>query len=499
MQFSERQLMTSSEPLKLVEFALNMVRDAVYLVDSQTRFFYVNDEACRMLGYSSEELLEKSVTDIDPVWGVEDIHAMWKRVREQSGGGVFTFETSHKNKNGMMIPVEVSSNPFVYEESNYSMCVVKDIRERKYLEQMTHVREQEFRVLVENSPDMVVRFNTSLKCEYANPAALRQLRLTAEEFRGRSLREKLGDLSCVRHIERLISEVIASQTEAEGELVESDSRLSEGTVVNHTRCVPEFDCNGQLISVMVVGRDITAIHNAEKRLEHSHMRLRLLARQREVSREEERKRIAREIHDELGQHLTSLRMGISLLRIQFGKDNSQLHERVMHLMGLTDKTIQVVRNVATRLRPNVLDMGLTPALEWLRDEFISRHIGCCCRLIAPEQEVRLNDEQATAAFRVAQEFLTNISRHAQATEVIILIVRQTNAVVLTVRDNGRGFECCDKRKDNSFGLMGMRERGRMLGGNVEIESHPSVGTRVTLTIPLDQVANNIEDFEIYNG
>ncbi|EXU75778.1 PAS domain S-box protein [Erwinia papayae] len=498
MQFSERHLKTSDEPLKLVEFALNMVRDAVYLIDSETRFFYVNDESCRMLGYSNEELLNMTVSDIDPAWTIDDIFAMWKRVREQSGGRSFTFETYHKSKQGEMIAVEVSSNPFVYEESNYSMCVVKDIRERKHLEQMAHVREQEFRVLVENSPDMVVRFDTDLKCQYANPAALRHLHLSAEELRGRSLRELLGDLSCVGHIERLIKEVVSTQIEAEGELVESDSPLTGGTVINHTRCVPEFDQHGNLVSVMVVGRDITAIHYAEKKLEDSHMRLRLLARQREVSREEERKRIAREIHDELGQHLTSLRMGISLLRIQFSKDNPLLHERVVHLMGLADKTIQVVRNVATRLRPNVLDMGLTPALEWLRDEFISRHMGCCCRLIAPEQEVRLNDEQATAAFRVAQESLTNISRHAQASEVIILIVRHTNSVVLTVRDNGRGFDC-DQRKDNAFGLMGMRERGRMLGGNVEIESHPSVGTRVTLTIPLNQVTTNIEDLESYNG
>ncbi|MCX8957606.1 PAS domain-containing sensor histidine kinase [Erwinia psidii] len=498
MQFSERQLKTSSEPLKLVEFALNMVRDAVFLIDSQTRFFYVNDEACRILGYSSKELLEMSVSDIDPGWSKEDILAMWRRVRGQSSGGSYSFETYHKSKQGEMIPVEVSSNPFIYEEGDYSMCVVKDIRERKHLEQMAHVREQEFRVLVENSPDMVVRFDTNLKCQYANPAALRHLHLSAEELRGRTLRELLGDLPCVQHIERLIREVIVSQIEAEGELVESDSPLTGGTIINHTRCVPEFDQHGCLVSVMVVGRDITAIHYAEKKLEDSHMRLRLLAQQREVSREEERKRIAREIHDELGQHLTSLRMGISLLRIQFSKDNPQLHERVVHLMGLADKTIQVVRNVATRLRPNVLDMGLTPALEWLRDEFISRHIGCCCRLIAPEQEVRLNDEQATAAFRVAQESLTNISRHAQATEVIILIVRHTNSVVLTVRDNGRGFDC-EQRKDNAFGLMSMRERGRMLGGNVEIESHPSVGTRVTLTIPLNQVTHNIEDLESYNG
>lgn len=489
MQFSVRQVSASSEPLKLLEFALNTVKDAVYLIDSHTRFFYVNDESCRMLGYSNNELISMSVQDIDPAWSKEDIYAMWERVRERGNGKAFTIETHHKTKRGMLIPVEVSSSPFVYEEGNYSMCVVRDMRERKHLEQMSYAREQEFRVLVENSPDMVVRFDPNLNCQYANPAALRHLSVSAEQLRGRRFRDLLGDLACVQHIERLVTEVVHSQLEAEGELVESDNKTSAGTVIHHIRCVPEFDRYGALISVMSVGRDITAIHYAEKKLEDSHMRLRLLARQREVSREEERKRIAREIHDELGQHLTSLRMGISMLRIQFSKDNPQLHERVVHLMGLTDKTIQVVRNVATRLRPNVLDMGLTPALEWLRDEFISRHIGCCCRLITPEKEVRLSDEQATAAFRVAQESLTNISRHAQASEVIILLVRHANSVVLTVRDNGRGFDC-QQGKDNAFGLMSMRERGRMMGGNVDIESKPTIGTCIKLTIPMTQDADN---------
>ncbi|ARF52498.1 PAS domain-containing sensor histidine kinase [Pantoea stewartii] len=483
MQYLDRRLHSSDTPIKLLEFAMNMLRDAVYLIDSDTCFFYVNDEACRMLGYSNAELLNMRVSDIDPEWDFDDVMDMWKRVREQNGGRPFTFETFHKSSQGEMIAVEISANPFVYEEKSYSMCVVKDIRERKQLEQVAYAREQEFRVLVENSPDMVVRFSPDLKCQYANPAALRHLRLSFEELRGRTLRDIQGDLPCVRHIERFLKEVVNRKIEAEGELVESDSSLTSGTMIIHTRCVPEFNQNGNLTSVMLVGRDITAIHYAEKKLEDSHMRLRLLTRQREISREEERKRIAREIHDELGQHLTSLRMGISMLRIQFSKDNPLLHERIVHLMGLTDKTIQVVRNVATRLRPNVLNMGLTPALEWLRDEFINRHIGCQCQLIAPENEVRLNDEQVTAAFRVAQESLTNISRHAQANEVLIEVIRKPHLIVLTVSDNGRGFDC-NQSKDNAFGLMGMKERGRMIGGKVEVKSQPANGTRVTLTIPL---------------
>ena len=151
MQFSERQVSASSEPLKLLEFALNTVKDAVYLIDNNTRFFYVNDESSRMLGYSNDELLKMSVSDIDPAWSKEDVYAMWQQVRARSDGKAYAFETHHKTKQGTLIPVEVSSNPFVYEEGNYSMCVVRDMRERKHLEQMSYAREQEFQVLVENS------------------------------------------------------------------------------------------------------------------------------------------------------------------------------------------------------------------------------------------------------------------------------------------------------------------------------------------------------------
>lgn len=494
MRFSTQGETAVNVPFRLVDFALNNVKDAVYLVDSDTHFFYVNDESCRMLGYSVEDLLDMCVSDIDPEWKKEDVLAMWRRVRENEGGGPFTFETQHKTKSGMLIPVEVTSNPFVFAGNNYSFCVVRDITERKSLEQISYAREQEFRVLVENSPDVVVRFDPLQNCLYANPAALRHLGVSAEQLRGRRLRDLLGDLHCVRCMEQLVGEVISNQREAESELVESENALTEGTVIHHVRCVPEFDPHGTLISVMAVGRDITAVRYAEKKLEDSHMRLRLLAHMREISREEERKRIAREIHDELGQHLTSLRMGISLMRIQFTRDNPQLHERVLKLMGLADKTIQVVRDVATRLRPNVLDMGLTPALEWLRDEFIGLHSGCCCRLITPAREVRLTDEQATAAFRVVQESLTNITRHAQATQVIIVLERQDDEVVVVVSDNGTGFDS-RQRNDNAFGLMGMRERGRMLGGRVDIVSKPAIGTWVTLRIPVQQTTDHTKEDE----
>lgn len=283
-------------------------------------------------------------------------------------------------------------------------------------------------------------------------------------------------------MEQLVQQVVDTRSSAEGEVMEELGRGEQRHHhIHHIRCVPEFDQHGALVSILTVGRDITAIRYAEKKLADSHMQLRLLARQREISREEERKHIAQEIHDELGQHLTTIRMSLSLMRMCFAKENPEMQAHLQKLMQLADQTIQVVRNVSTRLRPNVLNMGLTPALEWLRDEF-NRHYSATCLLRTQGETLALNDESTTAAFRVAQESLTNVARYAAATQVLITLENQPDCVVLCIEDNGKGFDSRAKNK-NAFGLMSMKERGRMLGGEVIIESALGKGTQVQLTFP----------------
>lgn len=468
--------------LELVDFAFSRIKDAIYIVNDRERFCYVNDEACRMLGYSSYDFRRMQIQNIDLSWKKEEANHHWRDPCGWKRG--LTFETQHKTRSGMVLPVEVSVSHFRHKGRQYSMCVVRDIRERKQNEQLAYAREQEFQALVENSPDLIMRFDPELNCQYANPATLAHLRFTARQLRGRRMTDLLPNARCAQRILQLVKQVVDTQSSIEGELEEDIGvTTTRHRVIHHIRCVPEFDQNGRLTSILTVGRDITAIRYAEKKLENSHMQLRLLARQREISREEERKHIAREIHDELGQHLTSMRMSLSLMRMQFARDNPHMLTQLQNLMALSDQTIQVVRHVATRLRPNVLDMGLTPALEWLRDDFI-RQYRCPCLLHAPEPEVLLNDEYATAAFRVVQESLTNIARHAQATQVVISLENRDGMVVLSVRDNGNGFDA-QTCKPNAFGLMSMKERGRMLGGEVTIDSQPGVGTLVRLTFPQD--------------
>ncbi|MDC9817956.1 PAS domain S-box protein [Pectobacterium polonicum] len=466
--------------LELVDFAFSRIKDAIYIVNEAQCFCYVNEAASQTLGYSIAEFMQLSIADIDPHWAAEHRSPDWLQAYD-SGVGT-TFETRHLTRYGMTIPVEVNLTYFQHKGRSYSMCVVRDIRERKHIEQLAYARDQEFRALVENSPDLIIRFDPGLHCLYANPASLKHLEFTVEQLRGRMITELMPGAGCAIRMEQLVQQVVDTRSSAEGEVME---QLGKGDQchqsIHHIRCVPEFDQCGALVSILTVGRDITAIRYAEKKLVDSHMQLRLLARQREISREEERKHIAQEIHDELGQHLTTIRMSLSLIRMCFAKDNPDMQGHLQRLMQLADQTIQVVRNVSTRLRPNVLNMGLTPALEWLCDEF-NRHYSVTCLLRTLGDTLALDDESSTAAFRVAQESLTNVARYAAATQVIVTLDNRDDSIVLRIKDNGKGFDANAKNK-NAFGLMSMKERGRMLGGEVIIESTPGTGTQVQLAFP----------------
>jgi signal transduction histidine kinase len=239
---------------------------------------------------------------------------------------------------------------------------------------------------------------------------------------------------------------------------------------------------GQLL--MAVVRDVTGRQKAEMELSESRQRLRDLAAQNEAQREGERKHIAREVHDELGQVLTALRMDMSLLGMQFGAQNAALLDKIQGMKGLVDRAIQGVRNVAVNLRPTALDMGLVPAIEWLCRDFTER-TSIPCVLQAQEENIDLDETRAVVIFRIVQESLTNITRYAEASRVDINLGRRGNELGVEVRDNGRGFDLAAVARKNSFGLLGMRERALALGGRVDIASAPGQGTVIGVTIPID--------------
>ncbi len=200
-------------------------------------------------------------------------------------------------------------------------------------------------------------------------------------------------------------------------------------------------------------------------------------------REEERKSIAREIHDELGQALTTIKLELSLLREEVIHDATAANSRIQSLKKMVDDTIQSVKQIITKLRPGLLDdLGLTAAIEWQANEFQHR-TGIVCEVSVDSDEKGIDPEISTAMFRIFQETLTNITRHSGATRVKVELRNMENSIELKVEDNGRGITHQEISDPKSFGLIGIRERTQYLGGTVEISGVLDHGTTIIVRLP----------------
>jgi signal transduction histidine kinase len=230
--------------------------------------------------------------------------------------------------------------------------------------------------------------------------------------------------------------------------------------------------------------EIAERQRAEEQLRASLEQLRALAARLQSVREEERTSISREIHDELGQACTAIKMDLALIGRRLTKKQSQLHAKVYSAIQLADNMIGTLRRIASELRPRTLDdLGLPAALESQAQEFESR-TGIRCSVTLPQVPLTLDADRSTAIFRIFQESLTNVARHAQATRVEALLKEETDRVIFQVFDNGRGFDPEEAKARKSLGLVGMQERALLLNGNLTIEGVPGSGTTMTLTIPL---------------
>lgn len=271
-----------------------------------------------------------------------------------------------------------------------------------------------------------------------------------------------------------IARDITERKRVERELERLNADLEARVVA---RTVALVDAN-QKLQVEIAERK-----HAEETLQESYGLVRALAGRIDAVREEERARIARELHDELGQALTALKFDLAALKQEFSRRNKRLRDKANEISLQIDATIKMVRRIATELRPGILDdLGLAAAVEWQAQEFQAR-TNIMCEMDLPE-EIEIGDAAATALFRIFQETLTNVARHAQATRVRIQMTIDESAVQLDVQDDGRGIALSDMRGKRSLGLLGMRERAELLGGSFKIHGASEGGTRVTIRLPL---------------
>jgi PAS domain S-box-containing protein len=250
------------------------------------------------------------------------------------------------------------------------------------------------------------------------------------------------------------------------------------------------DSAGAIVGFSMVTRDITERKRVQTELVGQRAQLRALATRLEAAREEERTRLAREIHDELGQALTALRLDLDWLDRNL-HDRAALSQKIRHMTTVLRDTLVALQGIAAELRPPVLDrLGLRAAILALAREFESR-TGVRARVEVTAEDVPLEGDLATAIYRILQEALTNVSRHAGATRVDIVFRTTADQVELEVRDDGRGITKQELADYRSLGLLGMQERAQSWGGEVSIEGMPGQGTRVKVTIPLGEPARGV--------
>jgi signal transduction histidine kinase len=248
------------------------------------------------------------------------------------------------------------------------------------------------------------------------------------------------------------------------------------------------DQSGEILMAVLTSADITERIRTEEALRRSEKvalqreQFQALAERLRRAREEERTKVARDLHDQIGQIFTAIKLELMWMSRRLPKPNDKFHERMRGAIGLINEGVESVRTICTGLRPGVLDdLGLAAAIEWQASEFASR-TGILCAVTVPGTDLSLDGDQATEFFRIFQECLTNVMRHAQAKSARVALFEENGDLVLLVADDGKGFRESDL--SNSLGLLGMKERAQVCGGDLAIASAPGNGTTVTLRVPL---------------
>ncbi|WP_123388219.1 response regulator [Paraburkholderia sp.] len=363
------------------------------------------------------------------------------------------------------------------ELARANQSLLAQIEERRRAEAKLLSSEARFRAIVETSPVPL--------CITSMPGG--QLLYTNGPFQELFGLDLLNDAANIVdfYADPLERDSLVDHLQREGSFHNSEIQFTrpEGSVF-WAMATARVATYNEAPAIYVGLNDITERKRIEQALLESREQLRELSAYMEAIREEERKRIAMEIHDELGQLLTALKMDVSLLKMRLAGD-SDAAKKADDMRELVETTIWMVRNVASHLRPAALNFGIVSALEWLVEDF-SRRNNIPCQFRINGSEPVLPDAHATAVFRIVQASLTNVARHARATRADVTLTRSASGLDLHVSDDGCGFDQDEARKGDSYGLLGMRERARLIGASLLIDSSPGTGTSVSIHIPLDE-------------
>ena len=379
---------------------------------------------------------------------------------------------------GGEFPIDASVSQAQLHGADLYIVILRDVTERKQVEAALRENEQRYRTLFSQAMDGILMLDAEGNIVDGNSSFARMHGYSIDELLRMNLRQ-LDTSDTLALAPGRIRRVLAGETLG----FEVEHFHKNGHLVPLDVAASAIDIDGKQY-VLAFHRDITERRRAEAEIRRSHQALRGLSKAANEALEAERRRTARELHDELGQSLTALKMDLESLRSALPPSQPDLGDRVQSMHALLDGTIAATRRIAADLRPLMLDdLGLAAALDWLTHNF-SKHTGIATDLVIDDSVAQVPEPIASALYRITQESLTNVAKYAEASAAEIRLERDGDWVELLVRDNGRGIDAADQDKRGTFGLLGIRERVSLLGGEVAIKGEPGQGSEVRARIPL---------------
>jgi len=379
---------------------------------------------------------------------------------------------------GTEFPIDASVSQVQLHDVDHFIVILRDVTERKQVEAALRDNERRYRTLFSHAMDGILLLDARGNIVDVNSSFARMHGYAVDEL----LRMNLGEIDTPETLTRAqerIERILAGETLG----FEVEHYHRDRHVLPLDVAASAIELGGESY-VLAFHRDITERKRAEQELNRSQQELRGLSKAANEALEAERRRTARELHDELGQSLTALKMDLESLRSALPPGQPELGERALAMHALLDGTIAATRRIAADLRPLMLDdLGLAAALDWLTHNF-SKHTGIATDLVIDDSVAQVPEPIASALYRITQESLTNIAKYARATTAEIRLEGDGGWVELSVRDNGRGIDAADQGKRGAFGLLGIRERVSLLGGEVAITGERGRGSEVHARIPL---------------
>ena len=463
---------------------LDSAMDAIITVDEAQTIVLYNRAAERIFGWPAQQARGMSLDELIPSryrashgGHVRQFGATGTSSRRMSGSSV----VYGRRANGEEFPVDASISQLDTPEGKLYTVILRDVTDRVRAQDEQSRLAARLAGLLDSAMDGIITTDAGQRIVLYNRAAEKIFGWSQAEVIGQPLDVLLPARFRTAH---------AAQVQGFGRTGVTSRRMGDGLVIHGLRrSGEEFPMDASISQLeapegklyTVILRDVTE----RVRAQHD---LAAFAAQASAIREQEKSRVARELHDELAQSLTALKMDAMWLREHLKSDPAQAQAKLDAMLAMLDASVASTRRIAADLRPLVLDdLGLVPAIEWLVQNFTQRS-GVACELDAPD-DIELGEPHATAVFRMVQESLANVAKHARATQVAVVLRRLPGAIRLEVQDDGVGFDTTAPRRAESLGLAGLRERAQLAHGSLEIRSQPGQGTHVQAVLPVPEEAS----------